>query len=255
MLAVLALGGAAVASVTYAAIPGADGVITGCVSKSGGPLRIIDAATSACIPSKETKLAWNISGVAGATGATGAQGPAGPAGAKGDTGATGPQGPAGATGATGAEGPAGAAGAVEAVTAENAADEFFELELPAALTNQLSSPRTWDATFTTTAAGRLLLSKSLAITVHCFPDESPAYFWLTVDGIPARGTAMVASTEDTSTGAVEAETMALSGLTDSAVAAGPHRLGVGAMCVRPTDAVNGYAANAYSAGTVLVLGS
>ena len=87
----LALGLAAVVvvlvggGVAVAAIPGADGVITGCFDKRTGALRIIDAAKQTCRQS-ETRLTWNQrgargpAGATGLTGATGLPGPAGPAG-------------------------------------------------------------------------------------------------------------------------------------------------------------------------------
>ena len=80
--AALAFGG-----VADATIP-SNGVISGCYTKSGGNLRVIDATTGSC-SSKETSLNWNVAGQ---------QGPAGPAGPAGATGATGPAGPAGISG-------------------------------------------------------------------------------------------------------------------------------------------------------------
>ena len=78
----------AVASVTagiaWAAIP-TNGTITGCFTKNGGALRVIDAQTANC-SSKEQRLDWNVQGAKGDTGATGATG------ATGSTGATGPSG-------------------------------------------------------------------------------------------------------------------------------------------------------------------
>ena len=50
---VLALGG-----VTYAAIPGADGTITGCVNTANGALRVIDTAAARGCNSGETTLTW-----------------------------------------------------------------------------------------------------------------------------------------------------------------------------------------------------
>jgi hypothetical protein len=117
--------------VAGAAGPDAGGAITGCYDKSGGNLRVIDAAGS-CKPS-ETRIQWNEQGPAGAQGAvgpagpTGAVGPAGPAGAKGETGPAGPTGapgpqgeqgmagPAGPTGPRGEPGPAGAAASLDAL--------------------------------------------------------------------------------------------------------------------------------------------
>src|SRR5213596_2084529 len=92
----LLLGGAAVA-----AIPGANGVITGCYNKQSGALRVIDTAANQACTNKETPLTWSQ---------TGPQGPQGQTGATGATGPQGPQGQTGATGATGLQGPQGPAG-------------------------------------------------------------------------------------------------------------------------------------------------
>lgn len=62
----------AAGSYAFAAIPGNDGVITGCYDKSSGQFRIIDAAKS-CSRS-ETRIGWNQTGVQGVPGATGAPG-------------------------------------------------------------------------------------------------------------------------------------------------------------------------------------
>src|SRR3954454_9282419 len=93
-IVVFAVGAGAAA---WAAIPGADGVLHGCYSKSGGALRVIDSASSKC-KSTELPITWNQTG------------PAGPVGAEGSAGATGPAGPAGVDGAPGPQGPKGDAG-------------------------------------------------------------------------------------------------------------------------------------------------
>lgn len=90
--------------IAFASIPGGDGVIHGCYSKSGGSLRVIDAGVIQC-KAGETSLDFNQTGPQGPQGLTGPQGP------QGATGLTGTTGPAGATGQTGATGPAGPAGA------------------------------------------------------------------------------------------------------------------------------------------------
>jgi len=114
--AALALG-----SVALGSIPDGNGVIHSCYGKSGGNLRVLDAANANC-GGNETALTWNTTGPAGPQGPkgdkgdTGPAGPAGPAGndgakgEKGDTGATGPAGPQGEKGDTGATGPTGPAG-------------------------------------------------------------------------------------------------------------------------------------------------
>lgn len=88
---ILAMGG-----VAYATIP-SNGVISGCYTKSGGTLRVIDATTGSCSP-KETSLNWNVQGAAGPQGPAGATGEKGAPGEKGDAGVIGPQGPAGISG-------------------------------------------------------------------------------------------------------------------------------------------------------------
>ena len=95
--------------VAFATIPGSDGVIHACYSKSGGALRVVDASVTGC-KSGETSLDWNMrgpagpQGVAGAAGPAGQPGPMGPAGPKGDTGAAGAQGPQGLQGPQGPKG-------------------------------------------------------------------------------------------------------------------------------------------------------
>jgi hypothetical protein len=98
-------------------------VITGCVTKSTGNMRIVPDP-GAC-KSNEYPLSWNETGpqgpagpqgLTGATGPTGAvgpqglQGPPGPQGLKGDTGATGPIGAVGPQGLQGLAGPQGPPG-------------------------------------------------------------------------------------------------------------------------------------------------
>ena len=79
---------AASAGAAYATIPGGDGVIHGCYSKSGGALRVIDASVTNC-KATETSLNWNQQGQPGPPGPPGLQG------AKGDQGEPGPPGPKG----------------------------------------------------------------------------------------------------------------------------------------------------------------
>lgn len=99
--------------IAFASIPGANGVIYTCYSRSGGALRVIDASVTQC-KSGETSLNFNQTGPQGPAGPVGPQGQAGPAGPQGATGAT------GATGETGASGPAGAAGTSAAYFAKAA---------------------------------------------------------------------------------------------------------------------------------------
>lgn len=85
-VAALGAGGAFAA----AAIPGADGTITGCYTSAGnaqGNLRVIDEGETCS--KAETQIKWNQKGVPGDRGPEGPTGPQGPEG---------PQGPAGANG-------------------------------------------------------------------------------------------------------------------------------------------------------------
>lgn len=99
------------AGTAYASIPGPDGVIHSCYTKSTGAIRIIDSAANC--KSGETSLNWNQTGPAGTPGLAGPIGPkgvTGPAGPAGSAGPAGPQGPKGTTGASGPTGPAGPSG-------------------------------------------------------------------------------------------------------------------------------------------------
>lgn len=84
------------------------GVITGCVQKQTGALRI--STSGSCDAKTETALTWNQVGPQGPKGDTGAQGPQGPQGPKGERGDTGPQGETGAQGPIGPPGPQGLQG-------------------------------------------------------------------------------------------------------------------------------------------------
>src|SRR3954447_15043899 len=82
-VAALGAGGALAA----AAIPGADGTITGCYAASGGQqgnLRVIDEGQSC--GKGETQITWNQKGVQGDRGPEGPQGPQGPQGTAGANG-------------------------------------------------------------------------------------------------------------------------------------------------------------------------
>lgn len=81
--------GALIGTATVVTATGS-GIITSCVNKYTGGIRVI-GASGTCL-SQEVKLAWNIQGPAGPQGV---QGPVGPQGPTGPQGATGPQGPAG----------------------------------------------------------------------------------------------------------------------------------------------------------------
>ncbi len=113
-LAVLAAGGAALASTGTAATTTAQ--IKACYLPGSNPsvLKVLHKAGSAC-PKGDQTLVWNT------TGPRGKQGPAGPRGAAGATGKTGPQGPQGPQGpkGPGPQGPQGPAGLSTGVSAGN----------------------------------------------------------------------------------------------------------------------------------------
>ena len=80
----LVLGSVLATGVAWAAIPSTTGaVITACMKRSSGEIRLIDAQAGKKCSNNEQTVTWNQTGPqgpAGATGAAGAQGPAGPAG-------------------------------------------------------------------------------------------------------------------------------------------------------------------------------
>jgi hypothetical protein len=83
----LCLGGLAAA---FGAIPSSDGSISGCYTKVGGVLRVIDKAKGeACLSKLETAITWQQAGPVGPKGDPGATGDTGPEGPKGDPGAPG----------------------------------------------------------------------------------------------------------------------------------------------------------------------
>jgi hypothetical protein len=83
--------------IAFAAIPAANGTITGCY-KANGSLRVIDVEAGHTCSSTEQQLAWNQTGPQGAQGIQGPEGPEGPQGPAGPQGPPGPQGPSGALG-------------------------------------------------------------------------------------------------------------------------------------------------------------
>lgn len=90
----LAVSGAAVGAAAYASIPGASGVINGCITNSSinGAHALVVVDGNASCPADTTALNWNQ---------TGPQGPVGQTGPQGATGAAGPQGPEGQPGVIG----------------------------------------------------------------------------------------------------------------------------------------------------------
>lgn len=91
LVLVLALAGAA-----WAAIPGPEGIIHGCYSRSTGSLRVINTSVHAKCTRKEHELNWAEQGPAGPRGGGGAKGATGPRGSTGAAGASGPPGPSNA---------------------------------------------------------------------------------------------------------------------------------------------------------------
>lgn len=91
------------ASISFATIPDASGVIHGCYKRSNGNVRIIDPSAGDTCSNDEIAITWAQKG-------TGATGPIGPPGPQGEPGPAGPAGPEGPSGSQGLEGPAGPAG-------------------------------------------------------------------------------------------------------------------------------------------------
>ena len=131
MAATIAAMAASGVGVAVAAIPG-DGQISGCATKVGGVLRVIDVEKGQkCHATLETPIAWNQTGPAGAPGAAGPAGPTGPkgsraAGANGEQGPAGPQGERGAPGPQGETGPQGPQGPAGTVDTSNFYDKTNE---------------------------------------------------------------------------------------------------------------------------------
>ncbi|HKC80375.1 MAG TPA: hypothetical protein VKB91_04225 [Gemmatimonadaceae bacterium] len=90
------------ATVAWAVIPGAGGVIKGCYQKQTGTLRVVDNFSQCNTTSAlgENPISWNQ---------TGPIGPIGPQGIQGSAGSAGPRGLAGPQGELGPQGPAGTA--------------------------------------------------------------------------------------------------------------------------------------------------
>lgn len=72
-------------AVALAAIPAADGTISGCFKHHSADLRVIDAPAESC-KNGETAIQWNQAGPPGAPGPQGPQGEPGPAGPAGTAG-------------------------------------------------------------------------------------------------------------------------------------------------------------------------
>jgi len=102
-LAVTALVVVLLAGIASAAVPSANGTISGCYDNRTGDLRVIDSSRGETCRRGETAITWSQQGPAGQNGAPGATGSAGPTGAAGAVGPSGPQGEQGEPG-TPAEG-------------------------------------------------------------------------------------------------------------------------------------------------------
>jgi hypothetical protein len=97
-------------TVALAAIPGANGIITGCYDKDSGKLRVIDEQAGKKCDKDQVQLAWNQVGPQGNPGPQGIQGIPGIPGAKGDPGPQGLQGIPGLPGMKGDKGDPGPQG-------------------------------------------------------------------------------------------------------------------------------------------------
>jgi Collagen triple helix repeat (20 copies) len=87
--------------IVWAAIPGADGTISGCYLKTGGILRVIDTAKGQkCLTNLEVPISWSQKGVKGDAGVPGASGQPGANGAPGAAGAPGIPGTSGTNGSS-----------------------------------------------------------------------------------------------------------------------------------------------------------
>lgn len=148
--------------------------------------------------------------------------------------------PKGDKGDKGEKGDRGEPGPTEGTTAVDAAPAA-----PTTFTNQFGGSADLTATFTTSRAGKLLLTKGLSAHLSCAA-SSAAWWWLTLDGatVPGSIRLVVASTTN--------DPMTLDGVTAQAIPAGQHTLGVGAMCF--SGASNGAGYVIYSGGNAVVLG-
>jgi Collagen triple helix repeat (20 copies) len=104
---------------TRASIPAANGVISACLDRESGRIRVIDASVRTC-HHEETLLTWNQIGPQGPQGIQGPQGAPGPAGPAGQQGPVGPAGP------TGPQGPSGPAGVSQATVFFNTTNSNFD---------------------------------------------------------------------------------------------------------------------------------
>lgn len=126
-----------IGTLAYAAIPGAGGLISACVSTRGFNgqhlLTLLDVSQRSECGEGQSLITWNQTGPQGPAGVAGPQGPkgdtgpqglAGISGAQGPKGDTGPQGPAGVAGPQGPKGDAGSPGATH-ITARSTTVSSF----------------------------------------------------------------------------------------------------------------------------------
>ena len=93
-----------------------------------------------------------------------------------------------------------------------------------------------DENIVTTHAGRLLVTKSIDLSATCTPTSGVLYY-LMVDDVPIRSSAVFSRT----------------GVTADAVAAGFHRIRVGAQCTAPGATTNGGSVTLVGITSVIVL--
>jgi hypothetical protein len=239
-LLLAALGGYAVAGKSVRG-PKAGAPVTTCFKRATGAIRVVDAGMRCRKGERALKLAQR--GPQGPAGAPGAPGPQGPAGSRGDAGAAGADGRAGEAGRPGEpgeDGPPGEQGPVG--PAEGRSTDAFGAAV-------LTPDATLDpSTVTTTLAGRLLASKTLAsLQVDCEPATSWRA-WLTVDGVRVPGTVLSAVPDNT-----VLRPVTLSGVTAASVAAGAHDVRVAVDCAAPTTSTSTSTLGSQNA-TLVVLG-
>src|SRR5262249_56927135 len=86
-----------------------------------------------------------------------------------------------------------------------------------------------DENLVTTHAGRLLVTKSIDLSATCTPASGVLYF-LIVDDVPIRSSAVFSRT---------GVTVQLTAVSADLVAAGSHRIRIGAQCTAPGATVSG----------------
>lgn len=151
-------------------------------------------------------------------------------------------GPAGPVGPKGDEGPKGATGAVGPTDAVVAHSSHNPLLNPVANPDTPLDAEYGETTFTTTKAGRLLLTSTMPAAITCNP-VSVGYAGMYLDGAPVPGT-----NQQLSTGVRD---MTFSAVTSGVVAAGSHKVTLAYDC--PNGGAAMYSYNT-SHTTAVVLG-